>query len=264
MRANRLKEMWQRGEAAVNGWLQIPSGIAAEVMAEAPWDSLTIDLQHGPVGYESAVAMLQAISTTDKTPLARVPWNEPGIIMKLLDAGCYGIICPMINTEEECRRFVGACRYPPHPHGYRSFGPNRARIYGGADYASKANETVLAIAMIETRQAVENLDAILGVDGLDGIYIGPADLAQSYGKPPAADHTDKQMVDIIEHIRATTAKRGLGTGIHVMSPAYGARMIEQGFGLVTIQSDSRLLGAMAQEAIKEIRGGEVKAGSGPY
>jgi hypothetical protein len=123
MRPNRLRQIWQEGGAAVNGWLQLPHGFAAEVMAAQGWDSLTIDMQHGPVGYDTALTMLQAMSASDVTPLARVPWNEPGIIMKMLDAGCYGIICPMVNSAEEAKRFVGACRYPPK--GYRSFGPTR-------------------------------------------------------------------------------------------------------------------------------------------
>jgi 4-hydroxy-2-oxoheptanedioate aldolase len=113
MRPNRLREIWRDGGAAVNGWLQIPHGFAAEIMAAQGWDSLTVDMQHGPLGYDTALTLLQAFSSSEATPLARVPWNEPGIIMKMLDAGCYGIICPMINTAEEAQRFVGACRYAP-------------------------------------------------------------------------------------------------------------------------------------------------------
>src|SRR2546430_741853 len=131
MRENRVRSIWQAGGHVVNGWLAIPSSVSAEAMAHAGWDSLTIDLQHRLVGYTSAVPMLQAISTTNVTPLARVPWNEPGIIGKLLDAGCMGIVCPMINSRQECEAFVGACRYPPM--GYRSHGPTRATIYAGSD-----------------------------------------------------------------------------------------------------------------------------------
>jgi 4-hydroxy-2-oxoheptanedioate aldolase len=264
MRPNRVREIWQQGGLVVNGWLQLPHGYAVELMAEAAWDSLTIDLQHGPVGYEQAVPMFQAISTTDKTPLARVPWNEPGICMKLLDAGCYGLICPMINTEEECRRFVGAVRYPPFPGGYRSFGPNRARIYGGADYASKANETLLALAMIETRQAVENLEAILDVPGLDGVYVGPADLAQSYGRAPTSDHTDSEMLGILETIAKATRGRGLGAGIHIGAPSYTETVAPLGYNFVTIQSDARLLSVAAAAAVAEARGGKSAARGGLY
>ena len=100
-----------RNVAAINGWLHIPSTWSAEVMARQGWDSLTIDMQHGLMGMETAIQMLQAVSTTDVVPMARVNWNSPGDIMKLLDAGAYGIVCPMIETREECEAFVGACRF---------------------------------------------------------------------------------------------------------------------------------------------------------
>ena len=132
MRENHVKTIWERGEAVLNGWLHIPSSLTAEVMAQAGFGSLTLDMQHGLIHPESVMPMLQAISTTETTPLARVPWNEPGIIMRVLDAGCYGVICPMVSTATEAEAFVGACRYPPL--GYRSYGPTRATLYGGPDY----------------------------------------------------------------------------------------------------------------------------------
>src|ERR1700754_4796196 len=113
MRVNSLKQTLKNGGVAVNGWLAIPNGFSAEVMAHQGWDSLTIDLQHGLVGYSDAVSMLQAISTTDTIPLVRCPWLDDGEIMKLLDAGAYGVICPMVNSAEEARRLVDACRFPP-------------------------------------------------------------------------------------------------------------------------------------------------------
>ncbi|RMF77330.1 MAG: 2,4-dihydroxyhept-2-ene-1,7-dioic acid aldolase, partial [Chloroflexi bacterium] len=140
MRENTVKTLWQNGEAAINGWLHIPSTWSAEVMAHQGWDSLTIDMQHGMTGYQTALYMLQALSTTDVVPLVRVTWNEPGLIGRMLDAGAYGVICPMVNTREQCEAFVGACRY--HPMGYRSLGPTRAKLYAGDDYAAHANETI--------------------------------------------------------------------------------------------------------------------------
>ncbi len=140
MRKNKLKEIFKNGGAVINGWLQIPSSFSAEVMAKQGWDSLTIDLQHGVVDYLSAMQMYQAISTTDVVPMARVNWNEPGQIMKILDAGCYGIICPMISNREQAEKFVKACMYPPE--GYRSFGPIRGLLYGGSDYGDHANNEI--------------------------------------------------------------------------------------------------------------------------
>ena len=156
MRENALKNLMSKDLPALNGWLCLPASFSAEVMAAQGWDSLTIDLQHGLIDYQVAVGMLQAISGGRATPLVRIPWLDPAIIMKVLDAGAYGVICPMINSAEETERFVAACRYPPA--GIRSFGPLRARVYAGSDYFKEANRTILAIAMIETRSALEQLD----------------------------------------------------------------------------------------------------------
>ena len=126
MRKNKVKELMKAGKPVVNGWLSAPSSVTAEVMAQQGFDSLTIDLQHGLTDYSSALLMLQAISSTDVTPLVRVNWNEPGQIMKILDAGSYGVICPMVSNKKEAEKFVQACMYPPN--GYRSFGPIRGLI----------------------------------------------------------------------------------------------------------------------------------------
>ena len=167
MRVNRVKKLWEKKQVAIGGWLSIPSGISTEIMAHQEWDVLTIDMQHALVSVSDMVPMITAISTTDVTPFVRVPWLEPGIIMKALDAGSYGVICPMINTREDAERFVSYCRYAPQ--GTRSFGPGRAVLYAGNDYAMQANETILTLAMIETQKALDNLDGILMVEGLDAV-----------------------------------------------------------------------------------------------
>ena len=178
MRPNRLRELWRAGGAAVNGWLAIPNSFSAETMAHQGFDSLTIDLQHGMVDYTGLVPMLQAISTTPTVPVVRVPWLEAGILMKALDAGAYGVICPMINNREEAQRLVAYTHYAPR--GTRSFGPVRASLYGGPDYATHANDTIVTFAMIETAAALDHLDDILSVEGLDAIYIGPSDLSLAW------------------------------------------------------------------------------------
>ena len=164
MQENRLKRLWKEKKIALNAWLTIPSAWTAEVMAQVGFDSLTIDLQHGLIDYHTALAMLQAISTTTVVPLVRAPWNEPSMIMRLLDAGAYGVICPMVNSRAEAEAFVQACRYPPA--GNRSYGPTRAAVYSGGDYFSSANQTVLALAMIETTQALEDVEDIAATRGL--------------------------------------------------------------------------------------------------
>lgn len=253
MRQNRVKALWREGETVLNGWLHIPSSFSAEVMAHAGMDSLTVDLQHGPTDYQAAISMLQAVSTTDVVPLARVPWNEPGIIMKLLDGGCYGIICPMINTREDAERFVGACRYPPD--GYRSFGPYRARIYGGADYAEHANDEIITMAMIETREALDNLDEILAVPGLDAVFVGPSDLGQSLGTGPRLDPEEPKLVDAIDRILSSARERDLEAGIFTGSAEYAAQMVEKGFRFVTVLSDARYMAAGAAEVVSALKDG---------
>ena len=251
MRKNIVKEIWQKGEAAINGWLAIPSSVSAEIMAHSGWDSLTIDVQHGLNDYSTSISMLQAISTTKTVPFARVPWNEPGIIMKMLDAGTYGIICPMINTQSECEKFVGACRYPSL--GYRSFGPVRATIYGGDDYAEHSNNEIITMAMIETKTAVENLDSIIKVKGLDSIYIGPADLSLSYGQKPGFDVVDPPAYDAIEKIVKTSRQNNVFAGIHCGSVDYAMKMIDIGFQFVSIQSESRILSSATNEILKKMK-----------
>ena len=150
MRANRIRELWASGKPALNCWITLPGTLAAEMLAHQGWDSLTVDLQHGASDFASMCAMFAAISTTDTVPLMRVAWNTPGDVMRALDAGAYGVICPNIESVEECERFVGACHYPPD--GYRSFGPKRGLLYGGKDYVHHANKTILAIIQIETLQ----------------------------------------------------------------------------------------------------------------
>ena len=169
----------------MNGWLAIPSAFSTEAMAHQGWDSLTIDMQHGAIGYGAVVNMLTAISTTGAVPVVRVPWLDPGILMKVLDAGAYAVICPMVNTRADAEMLVAATHYPPL--GTRSFGLARAVLYGGADYLEHANDTIVVFAMIETKQALDNLDDILSVEGLDAVYIGPSDLSLSLGCTPMLD-----------------------------------------------------------------------------
>ena len=176
----RSRAIWDQGKAVINGWLAIPSGFSAEMMAQCGFDSVTVDLQHGVQDYLSMVQCFQAMQAHPVTPMVRVPWNEPGIIGKVLDAGAQGVICPMVNTREEAEAFVAACKYPPR--GTRSNGPVRAGLYGEpGTYQKTANTETLCIPMIETQSAVKNLEAILDVEGVAGVYIGPSDLGLSYG-----------------------------------------------------------------------------------
>ena len=246
MRANRLREIWAAGKPAINGWCSMPGAFSAELVANMGWDSVTIDTQHGVIGYSEMLAMLQAVSTTAVTPLVRVSWNAPGEIMRALDAGAYGVICPMINDASECAAFVQACRYPPA--GFRSSGPTRAAVYGGSDYHARANGEILALAMIETAAGLENLEAIVATPGLDGVYIGPSDLSLAMGGPPGQDSQDETLLATFDRIRDACAAKGVRVGVHTNSQAYSRQMIERGFDLVTVGSDMRYLLSGRREA----------------
>ena len=261
MRENTLKTIWARGEAVVNGWLSIPSSFSAEVMAHQGFDSLTVDMQHGVVDYQVAVTMLQAISTTPAIPLARVPWNDPARLMKILDAGVYGVICPMINTREEAEALVRACKYAPR--GYRSWGPVRASIYAGADYGDHANDDIVVMPMIETAQAVANIDDILSVKGVDAVYVGPSDLSLTLGCKPRLDQTDPPVVEAQLKIVAACKRHGVAAGIHNGTAAYALKMIEAGYQFVTLASDSRHMAMKAAEEVGAVRKTGVKAGKLP-
>ena len=253
MRKNKLKKIFAEGKAAINGWLQIPNSFSAEVMAHQGWDSLTIDMQHGVVDYSNALEMLQAISTTDVVPLARVNWNEPGQIMKILDAGCYGIICPMVSNKDEAENFVKACLYPPK--GYRSFGPIRGLLYGGSDYAKESNDEILKFAMIETKEALENLDSIMSTKGLSGIYIGPADLSLAVGEKPSFDKPESDPVyPVIMKILEHAKKNNIFAGLHNMTPEYAQKMIDKGFQFVTVGSEQRFMTSGGKEAVEKLKG----------
>ncbi len=260
MATNKLKQRWQAGKAAVNGWLAIPSGFTAEVMAQAGWDSITVDMQHGVQDYPTMVACFQASQSYPVTQMVRVPWNEPGIIGKSLDGGAYGIICPMVNTRHEAEQLVSYCRYPPA--GKRSNGPIRAAMYGVAsNYQKTANDEILVIPMIETQEAVDNIDAILDVPGIDAIYVGPSDLSFSLGEVPRLDRDEPKFIAIYEKLIAATRKRGQYAGIHCASTAYAAKAIKLGFRLVTIMNDSGLMLVAARDAVRQVRegAGEVAA-----
>lgn len=259
MRKNTLKNIWASGGAVINGWCSIPSSFSAEIMAHQGFDSLCIDMQHGLVDYQVAVTMLQAISTTSVIPLTRVPWNDPARLMKILDAGSYGVICPMINTRQQAEELVNACKYPPV--GIRSFGPIRAKYYAGGgtheggDYHEFANEETLVIPQIETQEAIDNLNEILQVPGISAIYVGPSDLAMSLGSQPRQGQKDPAVVKARQEILDTCKRHGVPAGIHTPSSIVALEMIEQGFQLTTIASDDRFLMSRAKEeadAVKRI------------
>jgi 4-hydroxy-2-oxoheptanedioate aldolase len=252
MRKNALKEMLAGGGRGVNGWVAVPNGFMAEVYAAQGWDSVTIDMQHGAPDISDIIPLLQAINLSPVTPMVRVPWNEPGTIMRVLDAGAYGVICPMINTVKEAEAFVSAGRYPPL--GARSNGPFRATQYAGGDYQKHANDEVLLFAMIETREALKNLDGILKVKGLDGTYVGPTDLSLSMGKPATLDPSDPEVIEAMATIAKKTRAAGKIAGVHTDGPKTAAKRFADGFQFCTLLNDVRLLANAANAWVREAKG----------
>ena len=250
--ATKLKGRLDAGKASVNGWLAIPSGFSAEVMAQCGWDSVTVDMQHGVQDYLSMVQCFQAMQAHPVTPLVRVPWNEPGIIGKCLDGGAMGVICPMVGNAAEAKALADACLYPPM--GKRSNGPIRAAMYGEASsYQATANDEIMVIPMIETREGIDNIDEILSVPGISGIYIGPSDMGLSLGMIPILDREEPQILGIYEKLLASCKKHGKFAGLHNGTAAYAARMIGMGFRFVTIANDSGLMARAAREAVTATR-----------
>jgi 4-hydroxy-2-oxoheptanedioate aldolase len=253
MRENPLRAIWARGGAALGGWCTVPSSFSAEIMAHSGFDWVCVDMQHGMIDFAQMVHMLQGISSTDTAPLVRVPRNEPGIIGKSLDAGAWGIIVPMVNTREEAEEAVAACRYAPV--GIRSYGPLRANFYAGSDYFARANGEVTCIVMIETRTAVDNVEDIVSVPGVDAVYMGPADLSVTLGLAPAPDQTDQSFTDALERVVDACRRHDVVPGI-AGNAVTAVKRLQQGFRLVEVASDAGLLGVGAAMALAQVRPGD--------
>ncbi len=248
---NRLREIWAAGRPAANAWLSLPGLLNAEVMVKGGWDSVTVDLQHGMAEPVEMLRMLAPIHAAGAVPMVRVPWNEPAAVMRALDAGALGVICPMIETGEEAAAFVANCLYPPK--GKRSWGPLRANLMWGPGYSDAADDIVIPWAMVETKKAMANLDAILDTPGLGGIYIGPSDLSISHGFKPGLDRQEPEMLERIETILATATAKGLPVGIQCATADYARGMAERGMRLLTIGNDAGFLQAGATAAVQAFR-----------
>ena len=259
MRKNHVLQAWRENKATIGGWISIDSEFTAEIMANAGFDWLCMDIQHGMLDYNDVRKILPAISTTNTVPLVRVAWNEPYEIMKVLDAGAMGVIVPLVNNSAEAERAVSACRYPPD--GNRSYGPARALIYGGSDYGAEANTEIACIVMIETEESLSNLDAIMSTPGVDGIYIGPSDLAFALGLMPGT--RDPKHADTIRTILEAAKKHGIAAGIHTGSAEQSKQYLEMGFNLVTLGTDRAFMDRMAKSDLKFVRQGSSESEQKP-
>ncbi len=228
-----LRELWATGGPTFGAWMTVPSSAAAETTARVGFDFVCADNQHGAIDYQATAGIVQGVLLGGSRPIARVPWNEPGIIGKVLDAGVQGVVVPMVNSVAEAEAVVRACRYPPR--GERSHGPVLAGMRA-ADYAATANDQLATIPMIETVTAVNNIDDILAVPGIDAIYVGPADLSLSLGLPPGNNDDRTEFTEALLTITAACRRHGVVPGIHATGPL-AARRIEQGFQMITVAGD---------------------------
>jgi len=240
--------------------MTVPGSVGAEILAEAGADYVCADQQHGVIDYDSMVPMLQAIRAEGAAPITRALSNDPFLIMKALDAGALGVIVPLVNDAAEAARAVSACRYPPR--GMRSYGPVRAaRVIGSRNPEDLAGE-VLCIVMVETREGLDRVEEIAATPGLDGIYVGPTDLALSLGLPPTLDIREDEHARAVERIRVACHRNGIAAGIHSASGESAREHAEAGFDMVTVAADAALLSSASRREVSVARGERVESGRG--
>lgn len=251
MRPNPVRDKLAAGEVVVTAWISSGDPYTAEVLAHSGFDAVTIDLQHGMCGVTEAIRCLQAVSGSGAVPLVRCRSLDAADIGHLLDAGAYGVICPSIDSAADAAAFVAACRYPPR--GRRSFGPARGLVYGGADYATHADDTVLAIGMIESAAAVARLADILAVPGLDAVYVGPADLSIDCGYPPLTGTTSPPLAVAMRRIADAAAAAGVPCGAFALTAEQGREFASWGYRLITAGNDMGMLRAEAARRLAVLR-----------
>ncbi len=251
---NKLKQIWADNQPVLHGWLSVGNPFTAEIMAAQRYDAVSIDWQHGALDYSDLLPMFQAMKASGTVIGARVPSLDPAAIMKALDAGAMQIICPMINTAKQAAEFVSYLRYPPI--GVRSFGPTRAVYAQGTNIHVEANQEIIGWAMVETKEAMANLNEIAATPGLDGIYVGPADLTFSLfdGKfAPGFDREEPEMIEVLKAIVNNCHQNGIKAALHCGTAEYAAKAIGWGYDMTTVSGDSRLLASAAAASVATFR-----------
>jgi 4-hydroxy-2-oxoheptanedioate aldolase len=246
-----VRARWAAGETAFAAWLSFDSPAAASVLASAGFDAVVVDLQHGHTTLEGLPNLLAAIPPAQAMPFVRVAWNHPADLMRALDLCARGVICPMIGSRGEAETFVAACRYPPA--GIRSYGPIHAAFDRGPEQTIAANDAVLLFAMIETTDGFANLEEIASTPGLDGLFVGPADLSLGLGLDTFAELSDPALLKALDAIVAAADGHGLAPGIHAPSPSGAAAMADRGFRFVSSAVDADLLREAAESAVRDAR-----------
>ena len=251
MRVNHVRQRLQAGEPSIGTWLSLPSPEAAEYVSKIGFDWLVVDAEHNPVDIRTLAQMFASMASSGIAPMVRIPWNSPENFKRVLDAGAWGVVVPMVNSREEAERAVEAARY--YPDGNRSVGGGRHALSwdsSGAEYYKNANDQVLVVLQIEHIKGVEAADEILSVPGVDACFIGPNDLAASMGLglgvPLESDNPE--LVAAIMHIRDTCRKHGVASGVHTSGAAGVNFRIEQGFQFCAMASELRyMLGYLKED-----------------
>jgi 4-hydroxy-2-oxoheptanedioate aldolase len=249
VRINTAKQKMIRGEPAFGYALGLGSALVAEQLSRTGIDFLLIDTQHGSFTPESVLSSLVAMEGGTAVPMARVARNDYTMIGRLLDEGALGIVVPMVDTVEQARAAAMACRFPPV--GMRSWGWSHAAIYGD-DYPDWINEQLFVAVQIESARAVENAEAILAVPGIDGCWIGPADLALSMGIDPRRAHEHEEHQRAIERIIAACRNTGKIAGLATADPDSAWQASQQGFRFLTAGSDIGFLMSGARAGLRTL------------
>ena len=249
---NRIKRLVKQGKKVSGAWSQIASPIATEIMARAGFDFLMIDMEHGPGDVLALVAQCQAMNGSDAVPFVRAPWNDFVVIKRILDAGAYGVLVPYVNTKDEAQAAVRACKYPPQ--GIRGIaGSPRAAGYGQniMNYLKYANDEIFIMTAIETPEAVANLDEILAVDGLDGLFVGPMDLSTSMGY--FGNPNNPQVQQVIAGVEKKVLASGKALATISGSWQQALDLYKRGYQLVLLMADGVALGSIAAERVAQFR-----------
>jgi len=230
---NELKRRLSRGEQVYGTWITVESPMATEMLSSLGFDYFVFDTEHSPLDIYMAQTLMQAMRGYSKTtPIVRVNWNDLVQIKRALDIGAYGVLVPWVNNKEEAEMAVKATRYAPN--GLRGCGPRRAAMFD-PDYLQTADDEILVICQIETKEAVENIEEIVSVEGVDVSYIGPADLSASYGHLGNQSHPDVQKA--IDRVFDATKAAGKATGVHQASGKTIEDRMEKGYNFITIGND---------------------------
>jgi 4-hydroxy-2-oxoheptanedioate aldolase len=256
MRPNTTKRAIKERKPTIGTWLTLASPLAAERLAYCGFDWLTIDLEHGPTNWETAAVMAAVIGAHGVTPLVRIPSSSDENIKRALDLGVGGVVAPMVVSADQARSVVASCKYPPV--GVRSLAGGRNDIGWATDaptYFSRANDEIFVCVQIEHPRALERLDEILSTPGIDCAFVGPQDLTATLGiQPPQLDSPDPRYEEALVQVLAACGRHGVGAGLMVASAQEARRRHEQGFTMVALAAEARILASAATAAVKEIKG----------